>query len=140
MNSRVACTKIIPIQKTVPECFNDVDCEDGNHSHTIPLANVGETDTDYIITIAAPGLTREDFQIEIEKSVISIAAQKEKIISKYKSDRFEYNYSEWTRAFQLPDDAGSILAHAKYVQGELIIHVPRGESNENIEKANIYVY
>ena len=64
---------------------------------------------------------------------------KEKIISKYKSDRFEYNYSEWTRAFQLPDDAGSILAHAKYVQGELIIHVPRGESNENIEKANIYV-
>lgn len=140
MISRVACTKIIPVQKTIPECFNDANSEDGKHSHTIPLANVGETDTDYVITIAAPGLTREDFQIEIENSVISIAAQKEKIVSKYKTDRFEYNYSAWTRAFQLPDDADSILAHAKYVHGELIIHVPRSESNENMEKAKIYVY
>ncbi len=140
MYPRIACTKIIPFQKTIPEGFNESAGIVGNHSLTIPPANVGETETDYIITIAAPALNREDFQIEIENAVINISALKEKIISKYKIDRCEYNYSEWTRAFQLPEDADSMLAHAEYVHGELLIHIPRSEYNENMKKASIYVY
>ena len=140
MYARVPCTRIIPIQETIPDCFSESADSEKIHSNTIPSANIGETDTHYIITIAAPGLFREAFQIEIENSIINISALKEKIKTKYKIDRCEYNYSDWTRAFQLPDDADSMLAQAKYVHGELIIHIPRSESNENMVKACIYVY
>ncbi|MEO5946188.1 MAG: Hsp20/alpha crystallin family protein [Chitinophagaceae bacterium] len=140
MYANVPYIKIIPIQKTIPDCFIESAGIEKIHSNTIPSANVGETDTDYIITIAAPGLFRESFQIEIENSIINISALKEKIKTKYKIDRFEYNYSKWTRAFQLPVDADSMRAQAKYINGELIIHIPRSESNENMVKAFIYVY
>ncbi len=140
MYARVASTKIIPVQKTTPDCFNEPGGTTGSQLHKIPLANIGETANDYIITIAAPGLNRESFQIGFENTVITISALKEKIKSKYKIDRFEYNYSEWTRSFQLPDDADPILAYAEYINGELIIHIPRSETNENSSITSIYVY
>lgn len=132
--------RIIPTQKTIPACFTESAAIAKIHSNKIPSANVGETDTDYVITIATPGLFRESFQIEIENSIINISALNEKNKTKYKIDRCEYNYSKWTRAFQLPVDADSMLAQAKYINGELIIHIPRSESNENMVKAFIYVY
>lgn len=140
MYASVPCTKVFPIQKTIPDCFNESDSIAGNHSHTIPSTNISEMDDNYFITIAAPGLNREAFQIEIENSIINISAQKEKIKTNYKIDRYEYNYSQWTRAFRLPDDADSMLANAEYLNGELLIHIPRSNSNENMVKARIYVY
>lgn len=107
----------------------------------IPAVNIIETATEYVLEIASPGMHREDFNIEIEQSVISISAKSEKNseVSSV-SDRCEYNYTEWTRAFALPEDADVVLAHAKYCNGELIIRIPRGNTNENKEKTTVYVY
>lgn len=107
----------------------------------IPAVNITETATEYLLEIASPGMHREDFCIEIEQSVISISAKSEKITEDSSvSDRCEYNYTEWTRAFALPEDADEVLAHAKYSNGELIIRIPRGNTSENKAKAIVYVY
>ena len=112
-----------------------------NDAICIPAANIIETPDEYLLEIAAPGMQREDFNIEIEELVISIFAKSEKSSATNSiTEHCEYNYSEWSRAFALPEDADVVLAHAKYSNGELIIRIPRNNSNEKSPKATVYVY
>lgn len=109
-------------------------------SQLIPAVNISESDTEYIIRLASPGLRREDFNIQIDQSVISISAKKETASLTDVNDRCEYDYTDWTRAFIMPKDADALLAHAIYQNGEMLIHIPRSNKNENPAKATIYVY
>lgn len=136
----VACNKIIPIHQSKIDCFKQIDDFALVSSQSIPLANIGEKKEDYIITIAVPGLHRDDFKIESNNSILTISAKQTSQNADYKIDRCEYNLAQWTRAFQLPDDADVIMAHAEHIHGEIIIHIPRSESNENKANAIIYVY
>lgn len=136
----IACTKIIPIHKAKIDCFNQTEDFTLVSSLVTPPVNIGEKKDEYVIALATPGLHRDDFCIECNNSILTISAKKESSIADYVIDRCEYDLSEWTRAFQLPDDADVILTHAEYLHGELIIHIPRSESIENREKATIYVY
>ena len=106
----------------------------------IPAVNISETGTEYHIILATPGLRRENFNIEIAESVLTISAKKENTPLGWINDRCEYDYTDWTRAFALPADADSLLARAEYQNGELIIHIPRCDTSENKAKAIIYVY
>jgi HSP20 family protein len=138
----VACNKFIPSKKT--EIFHFKENEDdhpiGNTTCVCPSVNISETKTEYHIIIATPGLHREDFNIEIDECILTISAKKETIPVDTVIDRCEYDLSEWTRAFILPDDADELLAHAQYKNGELTIHIPRSNTSENQAKATIYVY
>lgn len=136
----VACTKVIPVCKTEPVLFKENEEKSPVRQHTVPAANIGESDNNYVISMAIPGLSREEFKIDIEDSLISISALKEDKLSVYKIDRCEYNFAHWTRVFQLPADADPILANAEYINGELIIHIPKGDAIEQIAKTSIYVY
>ncbi|OSZ77060.1 hypothetical protein CAP36_11590 [Chitinophagaceae bacterium IBVUCB2] len=108
---------------------------------SVPAVNITETATEYLLEIASPGMHREDFNIQIEQSVITISAKSERSTEDSSiTDRCEYNYTEWARAFALPEDADEVLAHAKYSNGELIIRIPRGNTSENKEKTTVYVY
>lgn len=106
----------------------------------VPAVNITETGGEYHLVLASPGLRREDFNIGIADSVITIAAKKETLPVSCINDRCEYDYTDWTRAFALPPDADSLLARAEYLNGELIIHIPRNNTTENQAKAIIYVY
>lgn len=136
----IACNKIIPVVKTKDLCFEENDAKAKLPALMSPSVNIGSSDEAYLITIATPGLHREDFQIKVEQAVISISAKKEVTPDKFNSDRCEYNYAEWTRAFRLPADADAIMTHAEYLQGELIIQIPKSESSENKTNSTIYVY
>jgi len=137
-----ASNRDIPARETKPLHFKEI--EDGkntvNTSLIIPAVNISETETQYILIMAAPGLHRDDFSIEINQSVITIAAKKETVPLVCVNDRCEYDYTDWTRAFSLPADADALLANATYQNGELIIHIPRNNTNEAGAKATIYVY
>jgi len=105
-----------------------------------PAANVDETNNEYIITIASPGFKRDSLQVMIEKDILTIAAAKESPQENCTHDRCEYDYSRWKRAFSLPDDADALLTRARYKDGELIIRIPRGKSDNLSGITNIYVY
>lgn len=106
----------------------------------VPAANVDETNNEYILTIASPGFKRENFQVLIEKNIITIAATKETSEQSCIHDRCEYDYSRWKRGFLLPDDADPLLAVARYKNGELAIRIPKGKVEHLSGPTHIYVY
>jgi HSP20 family protein len=137
----IACSKDIPIRKTKALHFKAN--EDGNvvsPALMVPAVNICENESEYLIILATSGLQREDFSITIDQSVISISAKREIVPLNRINDRCEYDYTDWTRAFVMPDDADALLAHAVYRNGEMAIHIPRNNSNKNQVKATIYVY
>ena len=142
MYPSIASSKFIPAKKTEALHFKEKDEEVKiiGPAYSIPAVNIFETTTEYLIVMATPGFERENFNIWIDQSIITIAAKKETVPLSWVSDRLEYDYTEWTRAFTLPADADELMAHAQYQNGELVIHLPRNDNNENQAKAIIYVY
>ena len=99
----------------------------------VPAINVKETEHEYKLSIAVPGLEKGDFDIQVSQGLMTISAEKEE--SKNADDKYkrrEYNYSSWTRSFTLPEDAVEGKISAEYKNGELKIEVPRnGEKKKN---------
>jgi HSP20 family protein len=106
----------------------------------MPSINVKETDNEYKLSIAAPGLDKNDFDIQVHQGMLTVSAQKEE--SKNSDDRYnrrEYNYSSWTRSFSLPDDALDGKISAEYKNGELRIDVPRNGDKKKQEGKRIEI-
>ena len=106
----------------------------------VPAVNVNETDSAYSLSIATPGLEKNDFNVVVEDGMLTISAEKEQK-EENKKDYFrrEYNYSSWSRSFTLPDDADDTKVKAEYKNGELKIDIPRTEKKvkNNVKKINI---
>src|SRR5689334_10251994 len=76
-----------------------------NRAITIPAVNIIEDKDHYKITVAAPGLKKEDFKINVEGNTLTISAEgeEEKEIQDGKYTRREFNYTSFSRNFTLPD-------------------------------------
>ena len=106
----------------------------------IPAANIDETVSEYILTIAAPGFSKESFEINIEANSLTVAASREPETSNRVQDLCEYDYRRWKRVFALPLNADSLMTRARYPNGELIIIIPKGEYDSSIFLHSVYVY
>lgn len=111
----------------------------GITSH-VPDMNVAETNTEYLFTLAAPGLRRENILISICGNTMILSAKKEIPAAKVTPVNTEYDYSQWTKMFVLPKDADCLLTQAEYQYGELNIHVPKGNRSVQKKPSVIYVY
>ena len=95
----------------------------------VPAVNVTETEKEFKLNIAAPGLERKDFKIEAFDEMLTISAEHERE-EKETNDRYnrrEYNYSSWSRSFTLPENSNYSKIDAQYKNGELIIIIPKME-------------
>jgi HSP20 family protein len=91
----------------------------------VPAVNVKELDKEFEIEMAAPGLTKKDFHIRIENGVMTIFTEK-KIEKEEKEETFtrrEFNYTSFTRSFNLPENVNPDKIDAKYENGILRILV-----------------
>lgn len=107
----------------------------------VPAVNVTETDKDYRLSIAAPGLEKKDFKVDAFDEMLTISAEKEKV-EKEETDRYnrrEYNYSSWSRSFTLPENCDFGKINAEYKNGELKIIIPKKEVKEPKKVKNISV-
>jgi len=109
--------------------FNDSFISDRMTSR-VPAVNICETEDGYHIELAAPGLTKEDFKINLEKHMLNISAEKrtEQTQNDKKYNRKEYSYSSFTRSFALPDTADDENINAEYNNGILDIKVAKKET------------
>ena len=104
----------------------------GNYSATLPAVNVQETNEDYIIHVAAPGMKRDEFKVEIDNNVLTISAQREDNHKEHDQarnyTRREFNYQSFQRSFTLPENKveGEKIS-ARYTDGILHITVPKKE-------------
>ena len=96
---------------------------------TMPAVNVSEDDKQYRIAVAAPGMKKEDFKIDVDRNMLTISSEKEETKEEKdkKFTRKEYNYSSFSRSFTLPDEVNKEKIDAKYEDGVLKISLPRKE-------------
>ena len=97
----------------------------------VPSVNIKETPKDYVLEVAAPGLERKDFSIEIINDVLTISAEKEEEKEEKRDkngySRKEYSCNSFSRSFSLPEDAKESNIDAKYENGILKVTVPKVE-------------
>ena len=99
--------------------------------NTSPAVNIAETKEAFRIEVAAPGLKKEDFKINVEKSVLEISSEKESTKEeKRENERYyrkEFLYSSFKRTFSLPSYADTDSITATYKDGILNVTVPKKE-------------
>ncbi len=105
---------------------------------TVPAVNITEDKDRYVVSVAAPGMKKEDFKVAIEGNIMSISSQKEES-SEEKDARYtrkEYSYSSFSRSFTLPEEINQAAIDAKYEDGILKLMLPKKEEarKQNISK------
>ena len=96
---------------------------------SIPKVNIYETDEGFHVEMAAPGMTKDDFKVELDNNMLTISSQKESKGSEENRNyqRREYSFQSFTRSFHLPDSAEAEKINAKYVDGVLSLVIPKKE-------------
>ncbi|MGB7784770.1 MAG: Hsp20/alpha crystallin family protein [Salinimicrobium sp.] len=98
---------------------------------SIPAVNIFESDDNFMVAVAAPGKTKEDFNIELENDVLTISSEvKKENETSDKNGRFtrkEFSYTNFKRAFSLPETVDSEKISAAYNSGVLEITLPKRE-------------
>ena len=108
---------------------------------TAPAINVIESDTEYKVEVAAPGMNKEDFNIHVDESgnlVIAMEKKSEKKEEDKKSRylRREFSYTKFQQTLILPEDVVKDTINASMNDGVLNIELPRKtpEAKSNITK------
>ncbi len=103
---------------------------------SLPPVNIMESNEGYHIELAAPGLKKEDFKINVERDQLSISAETstENKTEDCRYNRREFKYSSFVRAFTLPDSADAERIQASYNEGVLMINLPKKEEAKAISR------
>lgn len=98
-------------------------------SLVIPSANIVESEKDFRIELAAPGLERKDFKVEVDNGILTVTGEKEEEDKEESGNyrRREYSYNSFTRSFALPENSISDKIEAKYENGILRLMLPKRE-------------
>lgn len=98
---------------------------------SIPAVNIMESEDGFNVEVAAPGMVKEDFNIELDNDVLTISSEEKKENeSTDKIGRFtrkEFSYRTFKRAFSLPDSVDNSKISASYNNGVLEIALPKKE-------------
>jgi HSP20 family protein len=109
---------------------------------TMPSANIVEGKDDFKVKLAAPGLEKDDFKIDVDDNVITISAEKETSDKEEKDGkvfRQEYNYSSFCRSFSLPESVDAEKIVANYKNGILTLDLPKKEEKKAKKMKSIAV-
>ncbi|CAH0996786.1 hypothetical protein EMA8858_02921 [Emticicia aquatica] len=109
--------------------FNDFERVAPAHQHSFPAVNVLESENAFKIELAAPGLKKEDFKVNIHENNLTISTEKkeetQETVGKY--TRKEFNFSAFKRTFNLPKSVDSEKIVATYIDGVLGLELPKKE-------------
>ena len=103
------------------------------HGEPLPAASqiridVTENDKEFAVHAEIPGVNKEDIQVSVEGSVVTLQAeikQQDKQTEGEKVLRTERYYGAVARSFQLPADIDETAAKAKYENGVLLLTLPK---------------
>ena len=135
---------MLPVRRTadswLPDIFNDFFDNSWMErtNYTAPAINVIENEKEYEVELAAPGLTKEDFQIHVDnEGNLQIAMEKKTENKEGKKHgrylRREFSYEKFARTLLLPDDVDQEKIEAKMENGVLNVHLPKREKIQKPE-------
>jgi HSP20 family protein len=99
---------------------------------TLPAVNVKENDDAFEIEVAAPGMSKKDFRVNLENNVLTISSERKEEKKEEEKGHFtrrEFSYQSFQRSFTIPENMveGDKIS-AKYNDGLLCIHLPKREA------------
>jgi HSP20 family protein len=113
------------------DLFNWGQSNSSDTNTTIPAVNIKETNDNYEVEVAAPGMTRNDFKVELDGHLLTIRSEKSDERQNKEDGNYtrkEFSYQSFLRTFNLPKevvDAEKI--QAKYSDGVLHLLIPKKE-------------
>ena len=122
------------INNLVDELFTELpmffknDFNNTERKGSVPV-NVKETANGYQLEVVAPGFEKADFKINLDDSLLTISAER-KNDEKYESDkqiRREYSYLSFKRSFKKKKKIDATKIEASYINGVLILNLPKKE-------------
>lgn len=102
-----------------------------NSNNSLPAVNIKETPETFLVEMAAPGMEKKDFKIELDGHTLSISSEKQDQREEKEGESYnrkEFSYQSFYRTFHLPKDvvdADKIMA--KYENGLLQLEIPKRE-------------
>jgi HSP20 family protein len=145
----MATQALAKLSERMPTVFDDFfkpwnDWFDGGlwgKTMNIPAVNITENKDEYLVSLAVPGMKKDDFKIDVDGNMLTISSEKEET-KEEKEKRFtrkEYNYSSFSRSFTLPDEVNKEKIDAKYEDGILKLMLPRKEELKKLTAKHIAV-
>jgi len=115
--------------------FFDKDLLDWSDKHfsntntTLPAVNIKENENGFEVEMAAPGMKKDDFKINLDNNVLCISSERKVEDNKTEGNytKKEFSYQSFSRSFTLPDFADDRKIEAKYENGLLMISIPKKE-------------
>ncbi len=101
-----------------------------NTNTTLPSVNIKENFEGFEVEMAAPGLEKKDFKIELNGDVLTISSEKTLENETKEDEQFtkkEFSYQSFSRSFTLPNTVDEKKIKAKYDNGILSVSIPKKE-------------
>ena len=118
-----------------------LDFDETQRTGSMPAVNIKEGDNEYNIEVAAPGMKKGDFKLNLDNNILTISSEKqqrqEEKNEKGEYTRREFSYQSFRRSFTLPDSADSDSINASYKDGILHIAIPKKEEAKKKEPRTI---
>ena len=95
----------------------------------VPRVNIRETDDGFAVELAAPGMKKEDFQLELDNDMLTVSSETSTNEEEQKQNytRKEFSYNSFRRSFYLPNTVESEKINARYEDGILSVWIPKKE-------------
>ena len=108
--------------------FNDTLTRSGGSSFQ-PRVDIVENDKAFELHVAAPGMNKEDFQIEMNEDFLTVSGERKFTNEKKDANwhSIETQYGSFSRSFSLPENVDSTKIAAKYNNGILEVTIPKDE-------------
>ena len=102
----------------------------------VPAVNISETENNYHVELAAPGLKKEDFKLNLERNQLSISVEQsaDHEDNQKNYSKREYSYSSFVRSFTLPESADHAQIEASYTDGVLKIDIAKREEAKAVRR------
>lgn len=98
---------------------------------TLPSVNISESENGFAVEVAAPGMGKDDFKVEVNNGYLTISSEKQsENATEDKKSRYtkqEFCYASFSRTFTLPTSADAERIAAKYENGILQVQIPKKE-------------
>jgi HSP20 family protein len=134
-NNKANNTLLPGFNDVLDSIFNDTFFSDRMVAR-VPAVNISETDHNYHVELAAPGLKKEDFKLNLERNVLNIFVEQtsEQADNQKTYSKREYSYSSFVRSFTLPDSADHGQIEASYNDGILKIDIAKREEAKAVRR------
>jgi len=111
---------------------------DFENNPSVPDVNVKESKDQYTIEVAAPGMSKKDFNVDVQNNMLVISSEKEAKDEKGGEEenyvRREFSYTSFQRSFSIPETVDADNIKAKYDNGVLYVELPK--KKEAVEKTS----